>query len=283
LPPCPNDMDLMIEAKDKEQAAFELMRTFRLPGWDTFNNIIPHERSDDNKPLPKRVKKKKTKKQIAAEIEEFGKELSEEEEAVKNEVPEEEIGMGGKENRVYWPVGMEEWLRPKKREVKKKGFEDEKEMLKNSTPPNFEARRKVIARNKEPLSVEVRVRLKEAGCVADVQRILQEVKEEKLATEGEVEVEKPKNSKAMAVKKEGVRKMATVGKKRTTKNAPAPSLSNIEEEDEGEDLSMPDLSEEDEKLESSVAAVEAFPARRSGRGGGKRTSYAEVDGLTEEE
>ncbi|KAL8848903.1 MAG: hypothetical protein Q9198_011168, partial [Flavoplaca austrocitrina] len=31
LPPCPNDMDLMIEAKDKEQAVFELMRTFKLP------------------------------------------------------------------------------------------------------------------------------------------------------------------------------------------------------------------------------------------------------------
>lgn len=77
LAPCPNDMDLMIEAKDKEQAVFELMRTFKLPGWDSFNNIIPYERDDDNKPLPKKAKKKKTKKQIAAEIEEFGKEVSE--------------------------------------------------------------------------------------------------------------------------------------------------------------------------------------------------------------
>ena len=50
------------------------------------------------------AKMEKTKKQIAAEIEEFGKELSEEEEVVKEEIPEEEIGMGGKENRVYWPV-----------------------------------------------------------------------------------------------------------------------------------------------------------------------------------
>jgi UV DNA damage endonuclease len=125
LPPCPNDMDLMIEAKDKEQAVFELMRTFKLPGWDTFNNIIPYERADDNKPLPKRAKKKKTKKQIAAEIEEFGAELPEEEEVVKAEVPDAEIGMGGPENRVYWPPGMEEWLRPKKREVKKKDGEDE--------------------------------------------------------------------------------------------------------------------------------------------------------------
>ena len=37
LPPCPPTMDLMIEAKDKEQAVFELMRNFRLPG---FENLI---------------------------------------------------------------------------------------------------------------------------------------------------------------------------------------------------------------------------------------------------
>jgi UV DNA damage endonuclease len=36
LPPCPPDMDLMIEAEDKEQAVFELIRTFKLPGFDTF-------------------------------------------------------------------------------------------------------------------------------------------------------------------------------------------------------------------------------------------------------
>ncbi|KAK3062448.1 UV-damage endonuclease, partial [Coniosporium uncinatum] len=42
LPPCAPDMDLMIEAKDKEQAVFELMRTFKLPGFDTFHDIIPH-------------------------------------------------------------------------------------------------------------------------------------------------------------------------------------------------------------------------------------------------
>ena len=41
LPPCPNDMDLMIEAKDKEQAVFELMRTFKSPGSEKFSDIIP--------------------------------------------------------------------------------------------------------------------------------------------------------------------------------------------------------------------------------------------------
>lgn len=119
LPPCPDDMDLMIEAKDKEQAVFELM-TYKLPGWDTFNDVILYERTDDNKPAPKKAKKRKTKKQIEKEIEEFGKELSEEEEEAREVVREEEIGMGGKENRVYWPVGMEEWWRPKKKEVRKR-------------------------------------------------------------------------------------------------------------------------------------------------------------------
>ncbi|RMZ75249.1 hypothetical protein DV738_g5573, partial [Chaetothyriales sp. CBS 135597] len=78
LPPCPPDMDLMIEAKDKEQAVFELMRTFKLPGYDLFNDILPHTRSDENRA---------------------------------------EVSMGGPEGRVYWPPGMEEWLRPKKRET----------------------------------------------------------------------------------------------------------------------------------------------------------------------
>lgn len=113
LPPCVQDMDLMIEAKDKEQAVFELMRTFKLPGWDKFNDIVPHEREDE----PRKAIKKKPKK---------GKKKSSgsSEEGDDTEVPErivtpEEFGMGGPKKRVYWPEGMEEWLRPKKREVKK--------------------------------------------------------------------------------------------------------------------------------------------------------------------
>jgi len=277
LPPCPNDMDLMIEAKGKEQAVFELMRTFRLPGWDTFNNIIPYERDDDNKPLPKKAKKKKTKKQITMEIEEFGKELSEEEEAVKDEVPEEEIGMGGKENRVYWPVGMEEWLRPKKREVKKKGAEDEDEaeMFKNPTPMNFEARKKITARNKEPLSEEVRERLREAACVHDVQKILEDVKKERSAAGGDEEEQTaPKKAK-----KEGGVKKTPTPRKKSAKIAPSRVQPDLEEEDEDEDLSMPDLSEEDVKVN---AAPKIAPARHSVRARGKRKSYVEGDGLTEE-
>ena len=127
LPPCPDDMDLMIEAKDKEQAVFELMKNFRLSGFEKIHDIIPYVRNDENKPvkpptkksLAKKASKKKVKTEDADDaLEAVGEDLDEQ--AIPVIVPDEEIGMGGPEGRVYWPLGMEEWLRPKKREVKKK-------------------------------------------------------------------------------------------------------------------------------------------------------------------
>ncbi|MCJ1309875.1 hypothetical protein MMC25_003536 [Agyrium rufum] len=133
LPPCPQDMDLMIEAKDKEQAVFELMRTFKLPGHDTFSSIVPHIRRDDNKPIrtPKKKTPRKAKKTVKKELDEDVNGLTdesvaagiaepEEEEPMQAVIPEEEVGMGGPEGRVYWPPGMEDWLRPIKRVIKKK-------------------------------------------------------------------------------------------------------------------------------------------------------------------
>ena len=125
LPPCPSDMDLMIEAKDKEQAVLELMRTFKLPGFDTFNDMLPHVRRDDNKPvkIPKKKtpKKKKLKKEDEDALEAAEEVLdAEEEEFVQAVIPEDEVGMGGPEGRVYWPPGMEDWLRPVKKVVKKR-------------------------------------------------------------------------------------------------------------------------------------------------------------------
>ncbi|KAI1813773.1 UV-endonuclease UvdE-domain-containing protein [Poronia punctata] len=121
LPPCPNDMDLMIEAKDKEQAVFDLMRNFKLPGWDTFNDVVPYEREDENRPPPKMPKKRPRKKKAKGEEEMENTEPGDTEEPKPPpQVSETEFGMGGPNNRVYWPIGMEEWLRPKKREVKKK-------------------------------------------------------------------------------------------------------------------------------------------------------------------
>lgn len=105
LPPCDPTMDLMIEAKDKEQAVFELMRTFKLPGFDRINDIVPYVRTDDNKPAKGRAKK-------------FSKKTASPPPSPAT-VPDEEVGMGGPDGRVYWPPGMEEWLRPVKRITKK--------------------------------------------------------------------------------------------------------------------------------------------------------------------
>ena len=118
LPPCPPTMDLMIEAKDKEQAVFELMRNFKLPGYDSFTDMIPHTRNDDNK-VTKTVKKKPQKKtkKSKAEAEDAVDEESEEE-PVPTPVEASDIGMGGPQGRVYWPPGMEHWLRPQKKVVK---------------------------------------------------------------------------------------------------------------------------------------------------------------------
>lgn len=124
LPPCPPDMDLMIEAKDKEQAVFELMRTFKLPGYETFNDIIPYTRNDDNKAADMELTKQARKK----------KKPGDEPPPEPQRVADHEVAMGGPDNRVYWPPSMEEWLRPKKREVKKKDSAE-----KAATKPRAEA------------------------------------------------------------------------------------------------------------------------------------------------
>ncbi|KAH7090767.1 UV-endonuclease UvdE-domain-containing protein [Paraphoma chrysanthemicola] len=124
LPPCPDTMDLMIEAKDKEQAVFELMRTFKLPGFSTFNDILPHQRQDENKPWKPKPRKavKKSRKKKTDDVDDLEAKIedAEEEDVPPPLIPDDEVGMGGPEGRVYWPPGMEEWLRPPKRIVKKK-------------------------------------------------------------------------------------------------------------------------------------------------------------------
>lgn len=115
LPPCDPTMDLMIEAKDKEQAVFELMRKYKLPGHDRFADVVPHVREDENKTWkpPKRTKKSSPYVELS-DLE------------PPPSVDPEEFGMGGPEGRVYWPPGHEDWLRPKKRVIsrKKTGVED---------------------------------------------------------------------------------------------------------------------------------------------------------------
>jgi UV DNA damage endonuclease len=133
LPPCPPDMDLMIEAKDKEQAVFELMRTFKLPGFERINDMVPHEREDESKPPVKVVKakdgsgrkKKKKKGNEALGLEDRVVNVDVEQVEKAIDVTPENFAMGGPNHRVYWPVGREDWLKPKKREMTKKMLDDE--------------------------------------------------------------------------------------------------------------------------------------------------------------
>ncbi|KAL8731173.1 MAG: hypothetical protein Q9166_003580 [cf. Caloplaca sp. 2 TL-2023] len=131
LPPCPPDMDLMIEAKDKEQAVFELMRTFKLPGFDTFNDMTPHVRKDDNKPIkpPTRKEKAARKKAKKEADEDYDSADASDYDPVRESIAEDEVGMGGPDGRVYWPPGQEHWLRPVKKVVAPK---------KNKGPPGKE-------------------------------------------------------------------------------------------------------------------------------------------------
>lgn len=150
MPPCARNMDLMIEAKDKEQALFELMRNFRLPGFNTFSDIIPHVRVDENKVTGAGRKKK-------------GSGGGESEVLV---VPEDEIGMGGPEGRVYWPPGMEDWLRPRKRVVKvkdgaaeikapKKGKNESGEDMPVTEKPKVKVPKKMKAESTEDVAIPV--------------------------------------------------------------------------------------------------------------------------------
>ncbi|KAJ6264931.1 UV-damage endonuclease [Drechslerella dactyloides] len=128
LPPCDDTMDLMIEAKDKEQAVFELMRSFKLDGWENIGDVVPHERRDEN---PVETKTRKKKKE-------------EENEEPVALIPAEEVGMGGSENRVYWPEGLEEYLRPKKKVRAKKEQPEEEDAIENgaATPKPSKKRSK---------------------------------------------------------------------------------------------------------------------------------------------
>ena len=244
LPPCPPDMDLMIEAKDKEQAVFELMRTFKLPGYDTFNDILPHVRKDDNKPVrmpTKKTPRKKTKqvkKEHEDELEAAEQALDAEPQDFAQEViPEEDVGMGGPEGRVYWPPGMEDWLRPVKKVVKKKEPGDKDK-------PTPAQRRKAAVE-----AVKAAVKRPDEGQQND-----------STGANGAVAAKKTK-----ATPKASGKKAAST--KKTVKSVPTPSVSDDEASE-----ALPDLSEEE--MPPSKAA-KAAPARKSARA--KKVSYTEAE------
>jgi UV DNA damage endonuclease len=253
LPSCAPDMDLMIEAKDKEQAVFELMRNFRLPGHDTFTDVLPYMRNDDNKVAMATVNKKKKK----------------EDEPEPVFIPEEDVGMGGPEGRVYWPMGMEEWLRPKKREVKKKDPEEANEKLKKQAIDLYHAREaeKALAKNggspsaDEESDVEATPATKKAKAAmkakskADAQKAAI-----KMATAEVKAAAKPK--RAPAAKKAKVKEEQAV---------PTPSSSDNDDE--------LDLDDDDDDDGPPTPAVKAAASRQTGRRAGKsKVNYNEDEG-----
>lgn len=241
FPPCPDTMDLMIEAKDKEQAVFELMRTFKLPGYDRVNDIVPHVRSDENKPWkPKPKKKPKRSKKKSDDLEDIDMKLEdaevEEEEGPPPIVPDEEVGMGGPEGRVYWPPTMEDWLRPPKRIIKKK---------------------------EEGAVTPAKKKTKTTAAATDNASVTS-------AAAGLDDVKTP-------AKKAASKRAASSTKKKAPKSVPTPSPSD----DEDDGLSSPplsDLGDEEEAPAVQKRAARPAPTRKkTSRAAAAKASYKEEE------
>lgn len=273
LPPCPPDMDLMIEAKDKEQAVFELMRTFKLPSYDTFNDILPHVRKDDNKPVQrpkKKTLKKKDKKfkDEDGELDDADNALEAADDPVQQVIEDDDVGMGGPEGRVYWPPGMEHWLRPVKRVVKPKEPKVEGETDKKMTPAQKKRAATEAAKDAAKLKEEVQtngIKTEDASATTPTP-----------ASKKAKPAPKPKvnGTKANGAKVNGANK----GGKRVMKDE-TPAMS---EEEEDEDVEMSDL-EDTEEVEEPVpkkakanGVTKAAGRRASGRA--KKIGYTEDGG-----
>ena len=263
MPPCPPDMDLMIEAKDKEQAVFELMRTFKLPGYDTFNDMLPHVRQDDNKPVKATPKKNKSPKKKSKDIKDEDEDVDPENDTdAKSQlvIPDDEVGMGGPEGRVYWPPGMEHWLRPQKRVVKPKEPKTEGADAKVKKTPAMKAAA-TRAANKSDIKTEGDVKVEE-----DEVQMTPATKKARAALDA-----KGKG----AVKKAAVPKAAKKGK--SAKNVPTPSTSDEDEEavEASEDVDESAGNDPVPKRKRIVSAAASGGRRQSGRA--KKVSYVEDD------
>lgn len=240
LSPCSSDMNLMIEVKNKKQAVFELMKTFKMSDYDIFNDIIPHVRKDDNKPV-KVVKKKTSKKKRTIKKDDDDLKAAEEaieadEDQVQKEIAENEVGMGGPEGRVYWPPGMKHWLRPVKKVVKPKAEKPEK-------MTSAQKRKAAASETAEAIKVEGS---KEAS-----------------ADSAAVTPTPAKRTKTTS--KANIKKTASA--KKTAKDVPTPSTSDAEEFELSEDSS--------EEATPAPVSRKAAPARKSARA--KKISYAEEE------
>lgn len=269
LPPCPPDSDLMIEAKDKEQAVFELMRTFKLPGFDSFADVIPYERHDDNKFAESAAGQRKIAKGEHIDL-----------------VPEDDIGMGGPEGRVYWPIGMEEWLRPKKKEMKKKDDNAGEKEAKKKEKQKKEAEKLYAERQAAINGGNAAVKQEdEEDSDADATPATKKAKaamKKRAAADAAKAAAKAAQAAAKAAGGESAKTAPAKrgGKKKAVEAVqPTPSASDEEEEEE------PELESEDSEEEGPVTPGKR-PAvgsrRQSGRAGKKQVSYAE-DGDVEME
>lgn len=263
LPPCPPDMDLMIEAKDKEQAVFELMRTFKLPGHDTFNDILPHVRKDDNKPIktpkkkPPKRKSKSAKTEDNDELDAAGEAIEADEDPIQQTIPDDEVGMGGPEGRVYWPPGMEHWLRPVKKVVKPKEPKDETKM----TPAQKKKAAAEAAKEGAKVEEEVYTNggdVKEEPGPGVAAPPTPATKKAKGAAKPAV---KAAASKASGNEKKvnGKEKKSSTRGKKNAKSVPTPSTSDDENDDDDE-------VDEEEALEAQIAAT----VKGNGNGNGER-------------
>lgn len=257
LPPCADDMDLMIEAKDKEQAVFELMRNFKLPGYDTFSEVLPYMRDDDNKVALASANKKKKNADDPDPV--F--------------IPEDDVGMGGPDGRVYWPMGMEEWLRPKKREVKKKEPKD-KDQIKKEALELYNAREAAKAAGKEE------------SPPADEESDLEATpatKKAKAAMKAKGRADAKKAAEKVAakeVKDAGKAKKATPKKKAAGKKAKEAEEAVVESEEDEEEPQLHD--DDDEGINGDVPAAKPTSKRAAGRRGAKaNVNYNEADGEDE--
>lgn len=292
LPPCANDMDLMIEAKDKEQAVFELMKTFKLPGFDTFNDVIPHVRNDDNKAAMQAAGKKKKAtpkkgkkaKQEEEDEDEVASAAAAAVEAGPTTIPDEEVGMGGPEGRVYWPIGMEDWLRPKKREIKKKEPGEEKKL----TPAQKKKAAAAAEAAAQAASLEAVVK-EEDGPESD-EDATPATKKAKQALKNRAAAAK---AKASALLEDGVAddgaatatatatakpKKNNNNKKKAKKEAkevPTPSTSDAEEDEE--DLNDPVLESDAEEPDTPLPKKRAAGSRKSNRASKAKVNYTEGD------
>lgn len=269
MPPCPPEMDLMIEAKDKEQAVFELMRTFKLPGHNTFNDIIPHVRQDDNKPIKTPAKKKTPKKKSKAvkneddELEAAEDAMEAEEEPVQQVIADDDVGMGGPDGRVYWPPGMEHWLRPVKKVIKPRAPKAEENGEAKKTPAQKRKAASDAAEN--GVKMEEEVETNGAGDAGDAVAATPTPASKKTKA---VPKSKANGAKAPSTKKGG----------KATKAAPSPSISD---EDEHIDDAMSDLEDDEDEEKPAPKKPKTNgtgPASKRSSARAKKISYAEEDG-----